>query len=515
MKKILNVIIAAAAALSISSCSMPGLTGDAQPSEAPTADTAAREPANNISVGVVNNDGYNPITTASSTVRDVCGFIFEPLFDTDGSMMPQAVLAEDFDYNADGRGMTVYLKQGIKWHDGSELTARDVVYTINRIKMSDSVYESIGELIAGVSAADNYTVDISFSRAVPQAASMLIFPIVKNGSMNGSFSPIGTGPFYMSGGRLAAYEEYHGGRASIDEILIKDIPDNGKYLSMFNASAIDIANSDMIDMTGFMPKSNSTVHDYISGNMVFVGFNTQSRVFSEESARQAVSRLIDRDSIATHIYYSRAKASEYSINPSSWLSFDTRSKLRSDNTQAADFMKQGGWTPGENGVYRLEKNSGAVDFEVELLVNSDSAERVKAAEEISRSMNALGMRTVVTECGNQRFNARIAAMNYDMFIGETELLTNNDITPLAASSGNFFGYSDEETDILIAQLGTVKDEDSVKQVSIQLYQRLFDKMPFAPVCFMKKSIVSSAKLKYGVAPSVSGFVRATEKWGVK
>ena len=111
--------------------------------------------------------------------------------------------------------------------------------------------------------------------------------------------------------------------------------------------------------------------------------------------------------------------------------------------------------------------------------------------------------------------SRIEAGNYDMFIGETKLLPNGDLTSLVGSAGNYFGYANAEVDALLAQMGTVTLESDIKAVSISLYEKVRDESPFAPICFAKKSIVTSAKIKYGVNPSDTGYVRAAESWGVK
>ena len=500
-----------------------------EPEQTETADNTTETETetavtNDITIGVYDFDTYDPLNTSSATVKDLCGFIFEPLFSLDSSMRTIPVLADSYDVSTDGMSVTIYLKQGVLWHDGSEFTANDVVYTINRIKSGTANYGGLMEPVVSAKASDSYTVIVSFSRPVPDAASLFIFPIVKSGAQftnSRDDIPTGTGPFKMAGQvspdryRLDAFDGHHDTCAVLDCVYVSFIPDKEKFISLFNASEINLANSDILDMTSFMPKGNAQVQDFISNNMTFLGFNTRIAKLSDPRTRQAISMLIDRESIVTHIYFSRAEAAQYAINPQSWLNFDTRDKLRADSAGASMLLREAGWEPNEDGIYSMQQGGNTLTLRLEIIVNSDSPQRVQTAEEIRDRLRTAGIDAYVTQCSYTEYTQRVGSGNFELFIGETELLPNNDLTPLVGSAGNYFGYSNAEVDTLLAQMGTVKLESDIKAVSISLYEKVYEESPFAPICFTKKCIVSSAKIKYGVNPSISGYVRETELWGVK
>ncbi|MCH5212308.1 MAG: hypothetical protein J1G06_04780 [Oscillospiraceae bacterium] len=517
MKKLLSIITACFLVLSLCSCSViesfkNAMNGsETQTGAESSTENDDSEITNDITVGVTGLDEYNPLTTESESVRDICGFIFEPLFGLDESGRTVSMLAASYTVANNGKSITINLRQGVTWHDGTEFSSRDVLYTINMIRGGGTNYDKFAEPIAGASATDSSTVVISFSRPVPCAAALLTFPILKSGTAG----IVGTGPFYYDGGKLTAYEGYYGGRAKIDTINIMEIPDREKYLSLFNASVIAFAGSDMLDMTSYMPKGNAKVYDYVSNDMVFAGFNTKSPVFSDKPARQAVSQIIDRDRIEKRIYYSRAQASEIALNPASWMELETKSKLKSNDAGVQDALKGGGWTADENGTYKKETEGRLIYFSVNIIVNSESDERVKIAEEICGKMNTAGMKTAVIKCTPEQFDYRVQTGDYDMFIGQTELMPNNDITPLVSSDGNSFGYSDETVDTILSQLSALQYDEEVQAVCRELYNKIAEDVPFAPICFMKKSIVTIAKIKDGVQPSMEALVRDTHNWRVK
>lgn len=469
---------------------------------------------NELTAGITDADTFNPLYTASSTVSDLCGFVFEPLFGIDPSYRTDGVLAQSYTMSPDGRMITISLKRGVYWHDGSDFTAADAVYTANLIKSGGTRYDRLMEPVMRIWAEDNYTVCATFSRAVPDPVSLFVFPIIKNGSASGVFSRVGTGPFYFDASdNLTATDWYHGERAAIDRIKVQMLPDNEKLISLLDASVVDFLSSEKLDMTTYMPKSNSNVWDFVSNNMVFVGFNLSSAVFSDAAARRAVSMMIGRDDIVNSVYYTRAAATDYALNPASWAAFDPNKKHHASVEGAIDELKNNGWSEAPNGSY-FKTDQKNIYFSVKILVNSENPERVKIAETLAAAMNAAGLRASLDKCDSQGFAARITARNFDMFIGETELLPNGDLTPLAATGQNSLGYSSQDVDALMAQLSILTKEADIKNAERALCEKLHTDMPFAPICFIKKSLVTSAKLKSGVDPSVGGFVRNTSHWGI-
>ena len=412
MKKLLRVIAAALAALSLCSCSVidnlknAAGGGEIQTETEISSEEDTSDVTNDITVGVTGLDVYDPLITKSDSARDICGFVFDPLFGLDERGRIVNMLAESYAVAPDGKSVMIKLRDGVTWHDGTALSARDVVYTINRIRNGGTNYDRFAEPISGASVIDAATVVIAFSRPVPSAAALMTFPILKSGTDK----PIGTGPFYYDNGKLTAFEGYYGGRAEIDTVYITEIPDEEKYLSMFNASAIAFADSDMLDMTSYMPKSNSTVHDYVSNDMVFAGFNTQSAVFSDKSARQAAALVIDRDKIEKRIYYSHAQASELALNPSSWMELEPKRKHKSNDAAAQDALREGGWTEDSRGTYKKESGMQLVYFTVNILVSSENEERIKVAEEICSRMNTSGMMATVVKCTPEQFEYRIHSL---------------------------------------------------------------------------------------------------------
>ncbi len=521
MRKISGIIISLVLIMSLTACNFSGTEfykrffSDEE--KTLTDENTDSSPVNNeITIGVVELDNYNPLYVVSPTNKIMLSFIYEPLFSVDSNMNTEGVLAHSYSLSPDGKSIRINLKEGVMWHNGDMFTSRDVVYTINEIKTKNTRYSSMLEGIRGVASAGTFAVDISFNRALPNPTLLLSFPVVKFGTGSGiDFKPVGTGPFFLDYDKLSAYESYHSSRAQIDSINVMSVPDKEKFISLFNASVIDVADSDILDMTEYMPKSNSVVHSYTSNKLVFVGFNTNDAVFKFPEARRSVSEIIDRRNIATHIYFSRAEAARFALNPQSRFYPQIATGVRGDISAAEKVLTDNGWKTDKRGVYFYNDKVSLTYFTVNILVNSESDERVKVAEEISKAMNDAGLKNTVTKCSDIEFSTRISNGNFDMFIGETELLPNNDLTYMASPGVNKFGYSDSETETLITQLGMLSSENDIKAVWEKLCLKIDVDCPFAPICFLKNSLVTSAKIKSGVEPSYENSIRLTKEWSLK
>ena len=514
-KKSIAVLLIISVIMQFSGCRFWGDIDNVSNTPEPQGQTVEEnETENAITIGVVELDTYNPLTTKSVTMQNMLGFIFEPLFALDSSQNVTGILAEDYEISPDGKSIVISLRQNVIWHDGTTFSSNDVVYTMKAILNNDTRYADLLKNVVSIKPTDTNTVTVVFSRSIPNPAALMSFPVIKSGSMSEKFKAIGTGPFYLDYDRLTAFNAYYGTKPKLDYINIKSIPDNDKFISLFNASVIDIADSSMLDMTEYTPRSNASVNSYVTNEMIFVGFNTNDDVFKHPEARRSVYEVIDRQNVVSHIYFSRAEVAHHPINPSNRFYPDSPESMHSDLGAAEKELKAGKWEKDKRGVYFRSDNAGATYFGVEILVNSNDKERIKIAADISDKMSEAGMKNTVIVCSETEFLNRIEAGYYDMFVGKISLMPDNDLTDLI-SANNVLGYYDEETDIFLAQLGTLTNETDRKEIYANFFEHIKEECPIAVVCFLKDSIISSAKIKSGIEPSVSGTVLRTENWSVK
>lgn len=529
MKKILIVTIITAVVMTLSGCDAINAVKDrffsaeAEP-EITEQGEEAEEFSNCITFGVVDFDTFNPLTTQSQTVREAMEIVYEPLFELDAEMRIVPVLAESYSVSPDGRVISINLRQGIKWQDGSDFTAYDAAYTIKSIRGGQTTYTDVLENVADHRITDDYSIEITLRSSVPNFAALLTFPIVKYQTpmtISPVYTPVGTGAFKFDGKlgtdkmQFSAFDGYHGGRALTDNAFIVFAPDADRYISMFEASETDIITSNMVDLMKYMPKGGIKINKFITNKFTFLGFNTSIPELSGSETRVGLSEAINKDDIIRSVLYSHAVAVDAPINPSSYLYSTDKTIFEADDISARDRLANEGWKLSSSGTYTREVNSKRQSLSLKILTNAESEEKLGVANKISEYFQKIGVDAKVDAVSYDEYVKRINEKNFDIFIGETEMKSNLDLSPLVSSAGNYFSYQSSDVDTLIAQLGMTQGEEEQKLLFAQLAEIMARDMPFVPLYYREGSALSGAKIKFGINPSVSSFYRGCGQWSTK
>jgi peptide/nickel transport system substrate-binding protein len=190
----------------------------------------------------------DPMTSTADLVGIVTQHMFETLYTFDKKWTVTPLLAEALpEIGADGKTMTIKLRQGIKFHDGTDMDSADVVASLNRWVKLASRGKQAGNFIASITATDPSTVTIALKQPYAPLASLLAFnnsaaiiiPSEKQADTMAEF--VGTGPYMLKErkadqyiqlvrydgytARSEASDGYGGARhAYLDEIRFVPVP---------------------------------------------------------------------------------------------------------------------------------------------------------------------------------------------------------------------------------------------------------------------------------------------------
>lgn len=221
-----------------------------------------------VSLGAAT--AQSQITIAQST--DITGFdvhnvrtssaesVFVNIFDylvmrgAQGGFEP--ALAESWEITGDAT-WRFYLREDVKWHDGSPFTATDVKFSIERVAHDTSLTsQQVYEHIVGVEIIDDYTVDIHTEYPDPillhrlSSLGAAIVPaayISEVGWAAFDDAPVGTGPYKVSEWRrddrliLEAFDQHFRGRPAYDRVIHRVIPEDSTRVNELITGGIDIA----------------------------------------------------------------------------------------------------------------------------------------------------------------------------------------------------------------------------------------------------------------------------------
>lgn len=219
-------------------------------------------------VGQATN--FNPIYATTDVDHAVSRLVFANLFDYDGDNKLRPVLAESLNVNETAEKYTVNLKPDLKWHDGEDLNADDVIFTIETIR-DPNAQSKLRTNWEGVSVEkiDDLTLQFTLSASFSPFTANLVLPILpqhilhlenikqlRNTGFN--YQPIGSGPFLfdslvsLSGGgiddrelriqltRNPNWDEISPTKTLplIDDLHFWVVPNNQRLTELFNQGQI-------------------------------------------------------------------------------------------------------------------------------------------------------------------------------------------------------------------------------------------------------------------------------------
>ena len=307
--------------------------------------------------------GFDPASIFQIENQSVAGHVFNGLLRYDeatNEILPD--LATDFSVSDDGLIYTFNLRQGVQFHDGfGELKASDVVFHYERLKNPDtgSRYAAQVAIIDSIVAEGDYTV--VFNLASPNANFVHTVSAFNQGWIvseaavlergdDFNLNPVGTGPFAIDTDipgesiSLVAFEDYFGGRASLDSVVFVVIPDettaevalvNGEIDAIFGLSSPDVVDR-------LRAGEGVTVHQRTASFVNNLVLNISRPPLDDVRVRQAIAHGINRKAIQDD-YFRGLRGSADSWLTEAFQEFtDDLEKYPYDPERARELLEEAG-----------------------------------------------------------------------------------------------------------------------------------------------------------------------------
>lgn len=262
-----------------------------------------------IIVGITNDlDSLDPHKAEAAGTREVLFNIFEGLvkLNSEGELVP--AVASEYNVSEDGMTYTFTLRDGVKFHNGDEVTVDDVVYSLKRcaglLEESDPKVRVVSALsiVSSIDVVDEKTVKLTLNEANTELLGSLTCAIIPKDYTQQETKPIGTGPF-----KAVSYEalhsfviqkndDYYGDAPYLDKVTFKVCADASSAFLELQAGNIDI----FPYLTQAQASQLSKGYNIEVGNANVVQglfLNNTSKPFDDIRVRQAMCYAIDRQAI--------------------------------------------------------------------------------------------------------------------------------------------------------------------------------------------------------------------------
>ena len=339
-----------------------------------------------ISVGIAQDldDTLDPHQMVSAGTREVLFNVFEGLVkpDSDGNLVP--AVAEKVDVSENGDSFTFTLRDGVKFHNGETVTAKDVVYSVSRAAGLDTGKPLMDgmELVTSVEATDEKTIVVTLSEPNIEMLALLTAGIIPAGS-DPAAETVGTGPFkFVSRSPqenviIEKFNEYWGTPAYVDKVTYKII-DKGETLVMsLKGGALDI----VAHLTGAQAAELGEDFTILEGTMNLVQavyLNNAVKPFDDVKVRQAISHAIDRQMVMDFLAEGRGTPVGSSIYPAFEKYFlpELVEQYSYDPELAEQLLAEAGYPEG---------------FSFDCNVPSNYQPHIDTAEVVAQQLKAIGV----------------------------------------------------------------------------------------------------------------------------
>ena len=395
---------------------------------------------------------------------------------SDQGFRPQ--LSDRWWWSSDSLMLAFHLNPRAKWHDGRDVTARDVQFTLSVYKNPAFGGESRGELanIDSVTVTDSLTAMFWFHRRSPSqfldaAAQMLILPAHQLEKLSvrslreSTPAPIGSGRFRFRAWNKGASVEIvsdtsnYRGRAMLDRVIWSVTPDFTTAVArLFNGDA-DLFDALRVEDQARLPRRSSLRTIVLPGTAyAFMQFNLRDPanyarphpLFGDRNLRRAIAMSIDRNALVKSVF------DTFAVVPAGptiriYPTTDPRLiQLPFDTLRARAIFDSLGWNRRSPGGMR-SKNGRELAFP--LLVTIGSMNRIRMGVLIQEQLRRMGIRVDLEQLENHALDARRASHAFDAAVGAWVMGASPDGTRAAWTTAgigkdgvNYSSYSNRAFD---------------------------------------------------------------------
>lgn len=413
----------------------------------------------------------------------------------------------------DGQTLEVKLRQGVKFHNGQEMTADDVVFTFERIINENAIEypephtsprKGLIAPLESVEKLDDYTVKFNFNGVWPPAMQLLVHQQIvpkayleEVGTKGFIEKPIGTGPFKFVEGQLddkivlERFDDYWGGApdlapvgpACVERAIFRVIPEASTRVAALLAGEVDIIAAVPPELVNTLDLTPGVEVKTAAGTEPqWLQLNVSHPLFADQQVRQALNYAVDKDLIVEAIYGGRAVPLPGPLSPFNNFVNKNLQPYPYDPDTALSMLAEAGWTDS-NGDGILDKDGQPFAFTIDTLEPWRPL-----AEGVAGMLREIGLdagvrfweysvvRDQLLACERQSFLDDWGDSAFDP-VGHYEAKWHTYVQGQPYGRGNFMCYSNPRVDELI-KAGEVEANPAQRQaIYDEAQQIVYDEAP--------------------------------------
>ncbi len=451
--------------------SLLACAGDTDTGTEAATSAVSGEPSNggSVTVGISQDlDSLDPHKATSAGTSEVLFNIFEGLMKAspDGGVIP--AVASDYEISSDGTVYTFTLREGVKFHNGDEVTLEDVLYSLERCAGSENdgvpLISAFSNVESISSDADGRVVITLLEPSLEFLNSMTAQIIPAGSGSTQSTNPVGTGPFSFvsytpqSSLVMERFDDYWGEAAHLESVTFQIVSDTNTLVMGLNGGTMDM----VIHMPNTMASSIDSSFTVLTDTMKLVQalyINNAIEPFDDVRVRQAMYYAINVEEIIDFVCDGAGVPTGTSMYPAFTKYFvaELADVYQQDIEKAKALLAEAGYPDG---------------FSMTITVPSNYAQHVDTGLVVAQQLAQVGITAEVVEVTwetwvsdvyrGREFEATVCGIAASDMTAR-EMLQRY----VSDNSKNFINFSDAEYDSIVAQAMATMDMDE----QIALYKQ--------------------------------------------
>ncbi len=445
-----------------------------------------------------------PLATDSSS-HEVADLLYVSLLRYNKDIQIEPYAAESFEILDGGRRFVFALKPGIRWYDGTELTAEDVEFTYKLMIDPNTPTAYAGDFLAVTRfvITGRYTFEVYYDKPFARAVATWASSILPKHALEGedlsktkySRQPMGCGPYklkeWVENQRvvLEANPDYFESRPYIDEVVYRSVPDQSTQFMELKARTLDYMGLTpaqyLFQTHGKKWEENFSKYKYLAAAYTYLAYNLSHPLFSDVRVRQALAQAIDKREIIKVALLGQGEPTIGHYKPDSWAYNHAIEDWAYSPEAALAQLAEVGWKR-ETPDGPLMKDGKPFAFSI--ITNQGNEQRIKAASIIQNQLGRIGIQvkvrtiewaTFIKEFVDQRrFETILLGWSIPQDPDAFDVWHSSKV---AKPGLNFVGYANAEADALLEEGRHTLEQDKRKPLYDRFQEILHRDQPY---CFL-------------------------------
>lgn len=425
--------------------------------------------------------------------------IYDTLLDLDENLNLKPNLAESWE-RLDDCNVVFHLKKGVKFHNGEELKAEDVKFTLERAASSPQTLY-LFKPITKVTVIDDYTVQVTTNK--PFGALLNNLAAVQGGIVSKKAvleygddyvnHPVGTGQYklkeWLPGNRIVfeGFKDAYQGAPNFEELTYLTIPEVSNRMIALETGEVDVAfDIGIMDKETIENSNNLELVEVESPALLYLGFDQTNPIYQNKKLREAIAYAIDNQTFVDVVFRGSAVAGDSPLPKASPAYNRNVKKYNQDIEKAKKLLAEAGYPNG-------------LDIELWCM---DDGPRVDMCVIIQDQLKKIGINVEIKIFEFGAYVSKTALPNKELYFLSWNSSGDGDVAlyPLFHSSqhrapGNRSFYSNKEVDKLLDKARVSVDEEERKSLYKEVQNILQEDLAIYALAYPKINLAKNKELK--------------------